>query len=309
MGMATTHALETVFALYFLAGLWVALAATRAPADVHRRMAVVMGSSLAALGLFRLAHHALVGHVVQYEQRRAMVTGATILRMLGGRDHGLLGGVPPEASYLFGPAASVAVYSVFPALLLPALLALDRRMAPLWGTLALPLLAYSTPLSFAVLLLLTTNEITFATGYFAPLGLIAFLALAYRAMGEVRARVPLPAVIRPTTLRYGVAVLLAALAGALFVLPASWGLARLAVARPTLPALLGTAGGVLVLARRPLRARSESGRVPWWAFLAMLLPVFIGFKRFPGVISGSDRASAWRQVWRNRTPSVTDWAA
>ena len=322
LAMLFTHAMSATFALFLLVGLAAMTYTAASWREYRRAYTVLVGSALALFLVYAGLSQLLVSHLPEYLARDRAELRSLVTTLVRDPIRGVVGGVPEGGQYLIAVSGAVTVYSMFPILWLPLVLwrspALGRW---LWGPIVLPLVLYTTPLGLATLQLATVKEAVFAGGYFSPVGLMLFAIalftlvqpldrwLGRMAEGEHHLR---------WFARVVVLCVVAILVSRFILLPLCWWCMDQIVKWPSLPLLVGGAGGLAVMMSR--RVRSVESPVEYrdlvhqgallTVWVCLLLPVLVGLKSFPGAIAGSKRASAYAQYRDTRSvPPVTDWEA
>ena len=318
MALMMTHALEAVFYLYFLAGLSVALLIKRGPSGSRRKVLVVAGLVLCAVLLYKAVHVRAVEHIARFEhERKAQSVEALkgyVEKPLSALINAIpvLSHMPGDSHYMIGLIGSVAVYSVFPAVLAPLLLFFAPSVSSriLWCSLILPLVLYSTPLGMSLLRTFATGEAVHAGGYFSLFGLMAFMAAVSVGLRRLDNN--------SSGKRYMLSGFLVLLGGLFIFLPVCWGLAWVTVKNPSFPAAFGLAFGItaLILKRKAGDSSPKGVRNPGLLFvmsLFFIVPVFVGMKRFPmrefpDYIPESKRTSMFGKLLEQSSmPSVLNW--
>jgi len=304
-----THALTSVFILWWAAGLM--LAALLARRRVWRH-AAALAVVVIALVAFRAITARFAPHVTEYLSGGRAATEARIATLIADRDWRGLLSQSPDGVYFLATSAAVTVYAVFPFVFLTITVAAGVPSSRTLLAASVPiLLLYTTTLTLALLQLATIDEIIFAAGYFAIVGWIAWSVLltsaAQRTLRWWHSRLGSPRVwvVVPAALAVGWFVL----APVCFAVMQAW-VRHSALAPWVIAALWAVAAwlrGGLTLAQSP--RSGQAGAVVAVA-VSLAIPGFVQLKTFPGSISGSDRSTLLTQLQRRwSAPRPSEWPA
>jgi hypothetical protein len=333
LSVLTTHAMEIIYAAFFVVAVAIGRLLVSRPRVSWRRIAAFGISAAVAALAFRSVHARLAGHVFAFDQRAEMQVLLNLKEELA-QGVASLWGISDAGRYLVSVSGRVVPYTILGILLTPILVWGEPLGGiVIWAAVLLPLTVYCSSKLFILLQLATSTEVLFVFSYFTLVGTIAFLAVTFIGVNSAL-KGPLQRFAHPIGLRHFALIGVAAAAlgwivATLLLRPATSFLAAHPLVLPWVTAMFGAAALTL---RRFERfaltistARSSFTRVwrlpdtPWVqqpragatvVLVAFVTAVGFGFRGFEGELADSRRESLMYKIigeWSR--PSVLDWNA
>ena len=309
--LATTHALESVTFMFWLAG-WAAFHwFNRGDWFLTRRATAILLVGFVSLAFYKVLHGEVGTNLAAFERFiGATVDSSSLWRELAGPVTNYFGAASTGYQFLVTMMGTVNPFAFVPLLALPLGVVLSyQSAASLWWAVAPSIPRHLLGGRYTILVLLTTREIKQIYGYYALFGLIAFVLICHHSFSWLLLRADAAASWRKSLCRSAIFATLVGftLGGDMFI---GWLYANpLSVAGTLLAALaliilgVGKKKDSLGVGHMTLRPLVVGG-------LTILAAVILtnSARQVSGRLWGFERVSLWSNIQEStRKPSVVEW--